>query len=200
MKERKTNTHLPKCVYLKNGAYWYVKRRKWVRICSKHENFESELALLAEEFARTPVEISTYIFSRLPRIKAAAKERNLEWAIDRNHIQEMLDKSMGQCSVTGLTFSLERIGNTRPYSPSIDRINSKKGYTPDNVRVVCVAANLAMNEWGEDVLRRMLTGMKAKGGFRRDRAAFDDSKNDPNESTAYNSDGNTSISPGSLQP
>lgn len=26
---RKNNTHLPPCVYLKHGAYWYVKRGKW---------------------------------------------------------------------------------------------------------------------------------------------------------------------------
>ncbi len=42
-----------------------------------------------------------------------------------------------------------------PWAPSVDRIDSSKGYVPGNVRLVCVAANLAMNEWGEDVLARV---------------------------------------------
>jgi integrase len=31
---RKTDKHLPPCVYQKHGAYWYVRKRKWERIGS----------------------------------------------------------------------------------------------------------------------------------------------------------------------
>jgi len=32
-----------------------------------------------------------------------------------------------------------------PYAPSIDRLNSKKGYTPDNIIVMTVRANMLKN-------------------------------------------------------
>lgn len=60
----------------------------------------------------------------------------------------------GKCELTGLAFDIGKGSwSRRPYAPSIDRIDSSKGYTTDNCRVVCVAINLAMNEWGEDVYK-----------------------------------------------
>jgi hypothetical protein len=38
-----------------------------------------------------------------------------------------------------------------PFAPSVDRRLSSGGYTEDNVRLVCVAVNFAMGQWGEDV-------------------------------------------------
>jgi len=38
-----------------------------------------------------------------------------------------------------------------PYGPSIDRIDSNKGYTKDNVRLVLVSVNIALNNFGEGV-------------------------------------------------
>lgn len=32
MRPRKTDRHLPACVYHRHGAYWYVKRGKWLRL------------------------------------------------------------------------------------------------------------------------------------------------------------------------
>ncbi|WP_295403742.1 hypothetical protein [uncultured Thiocystis sp.] len=43
----------------------------------------------------------------------------------------------------------------RPWMPSVDRIDSRLGYTPDNIRLVTVAANLAMGTWGDEVLYKM---------------------------------------------
>jgi hypothetical protein len=42
-----------------------------------------------------------------------------------------------------------------PYAPSLDRIECSKGYTASNTRLVCVAVNFGMNEWGEDVYREL---------------------------------------------
>lgn len=32
IRPRKTDRHLPPCMYLKHGAYWYVRRNKWLRL------------------------------------------------------------------------------------------------------------------------------------------------------------------------
>jgi hypothetical protein len=60
----------------------------------------------------------------------------------------------GQCAVTGVKFSLERFADAlvkHPFAPSVDRRLSSGSYTEDNVRLVCVAVNFGMGQWGEEV-------------------------------------------------
>lgn len=66
----------------------------------------------------------------------------------------------GRCEITGLPFTLHKPEGyrRRPYAPSVDRIDASKPYQDDNVRVVCVCVNYALNEWGEKVLRQMALG------------------------------------------
>ena len=54
----------------------------------------------------------------------------------------------GVCEVTGIAF--ERKGDRRPFMPSIDRIDSSKGYTPENCRVVLWIINAAKQALPED--------------------------------------------------
>lgn len=44
-------------------------------------------------------------------------------------------------------------GTAYPNSPSLDRIDPRKGYTPDNVRVVCQFVNLAKNAMPDHLFR-----------------------------------------------
>lgn len=39
-----------------------------------------------------------------------------------------------------------------PFSPSLDRIHSGRGYDTDNVKVCWLIENLAKNSWSEDVV------------------------------------------------
>jgi hypothetical protein len=69
------------------------------------------------------------------------------------------DKSGGRCAVSGLEFSFERIGAgqaQRPFAPSLDRIDSTKSYTRENVRIVVQVANFAMNAWGLPPVHRLV--------------------------------------------
>lgn len=38
-----------------------------------------------------------------------------------------------------------------PFAPSLDRISSRGGYTAGNVRLVCIAVNFGMGQWGEEL-------------------------------------------------
>lgn len=78
-----------------------------------------------------------------------AQQKGLPMDITHEWIKERLVE--GVCAVTGLPFVLE-INRTRkhPRAPSLDRIDSTKGYTQDNVRVVLWAVNAGCMEWGLD--------------------------------------------------
>lgn len=54
----------------------------------------------------------------------------------------------GRCTLSKIPFE-----DKGPFSPSIDRIDSSHGYMPGNIRIVCLIANVALNNWGEGPLR-----------------------------------------------
>lgn len=84
-----------------------------------------------------------------------------------------LSKAGGHCAISGRHFSMEDFGCLvcHPFAPSVDRMNCHEGYTITNTRLVCVAVNFGMNQWGEDVYYE-LAGAAAKHGklaeFKRD--------------------------------
>ena len=65
-----------------------------------------------------------------------------------SEIQKRVDR--GVCELTELPLSF--VGGRTFNSPSLDRIDSKGGYTYDNIRIVCHAMNCALGDWGETVL------------------------------------------------
>lgn len=66
---------------------------------------------------------------------------------------EALFKPM-TCAVTGMPLSWSK-GERGPWSPSVDRIDSSKGYIPGNVRVTSMMYNLAKSEWTDENVREM---------------------------------------------
>jgi hypothetical protein len=76
--------------------------------------------------------------------KYRAKKKNLECSLTYPWVVERLER--GVCEMTGLPFVLEGKGkNNRPWSPSLDRIDNSKGYTPENTQVVVFLYNAAKN-------------------------------------------------------
>lgn len=102
----------------------------------------------------------SWIYATLKNARHRAKERGFECSLTADQIRAVLLRSGGRCEVTGLRFTHEREDGqrTRPYFHSLDRIRSSDGYTIDNVRAVCHAANIAMNTWGEQVFAELARG------------------------------------------
>jgi hypothetical protein len=88
--------------------------------------------------------------------------------VTRGHLAHVPDQG-GRCLLSGIPFSPEPFFNdslvTRPFAPSLDRLNGAWGYQRDNVRLVCTIANFAMNRWGETVLFQLAQGIVAHQGF-----------------------------------
>jgi hypothetical protein len=69
--------------------------------------------------------------------------------------------SNGTCAVTGITFEL-RGSPAAPFSISVDRIDSSRGYAADNCRMVCLMANIAMRHWGTEALFKLCVAYTAR--------------------------------------
>lgn len=88
--------------------------------------------------------------------KRRAKKLGIDFDLTKEWITEQITKQDNCCALTKIPFMIEQTKNyINPFAPSLDRINSNKGYTINNVRIVCVALNLSLNEFGEDVFTQV---------------------------------------------
>lgn len=89
-----------------------------------------------------------------------AKQRGIAFELSRPDIYERVRR--GRCELTGILF-LDAIGTVKDrafYAPSIDRIDSTKGYTLDNVRIVLSGLNIMMNTWGADKIHELSDALR----------------------------------------
>lgn len=93
-----------------------------------------------------------------------ARLKGLEWGIHAGWIIRKLEEQEHCCAISGIEFSGKRLGTAhkRPYMPSLDRIDCNKGYTPENVRIVCVAVNALLQDWGDSVIETIFSAYAQK--------------------------------------
>ena len=95
----------------------------------------------------------------LARSRTRAKESGIAHNIV---LEDILPKiKTGFCELTKLPFDLKPVTKTsqNAYAPSIDRIDSLKGYTKDNVRIVLYSVNAALGQFGTDIMLPILKAM-----------------------------------------
>ncbi|HJT87971.1 MAG TPA: ASCH domain-containing protein [Bryobacteraceae bacterium] len=118
----------------------------------------------------------------LSRAQASARKNNLKFDLTREHLLRLWDECGGCCAISGRFFSLEEFECLvrHPFAPSVDRIDSHDGYTVINTRLVCVAVNFGMNQWGQEVYYELAKAAAKRGGLeefkqewlRRQQAAY----------------------------
>lgn len=95
----------------------------------------------------------------LSGMKSRARKKGLPCNATKGDLLLLLTSCRGLCAVTGVPLDMDtKIEGKRvsPWMPSIDRIDSNKGYVSGNIRIVCYTANLAMSQFGESALELML--------------------------------------------
>jgi predicted DNA-binding transcriptional regulator AlpA len=106
---------------------------------------------------RKPPTMRQFLVAALGNARRRSGRKDRAFQLSIEDIERLYAEQGGRCAVSGVQFSLERLGNgPAPFSPSIDRIDSGAGYVQGNVRLVCCAVNLMMNVWGESVYRRLM--------------------------------------------
>ncbi len=87
----------------------------------------------------------------LDRIKKRATKKGIEYNLTPEWLTFKLSKN--KCEATGLPFKFyPPITTKNPYYPSIDRVDSTKGYTTDNCQVVIFGFNVLKLNYDKETI------------------------------------------------
>jgi len=89
--------------------------------------------------------------------RLSAKRKNIAFELSSAVIMTLIKSQNEQCALTGISFDWGFGGEHRanPFAPSIDRKDSRKGYTYDNIQIVCYIVNLGKNEYPIELYDRV---------------------------------------------
>jgi hypothetical protein len=161
---RTKDDDLPKCVYRRGKSFYLVKKNVWTKLCEDRSQVESLVNKTTSPLVNlSGSRLEAFCHKAMVRARCNARgRRKIDFNLCADDVKELIERCGGLCAITRMPFRLEVIGerNQRPFAPSIDRIDSMKGYTRDNCRLVCVAVNYAMNSWGETVIHDLFAAWK----------------------------------------
>lgn len=75
-----------------------------------------------------------------------ANKKQIEWNLSLEFLTGLWEKQEGKCVYSGVPLSYE---DNHPHTVSLDRIDSSKGYTEDNVQFVCTIVNYVKQRFDE---------------------------------------------------
>ena len=89
--------------------------------------------------------------SHFKSIKRGAISRNLEFSITIEYLWELFLKQDKKCSISGMPLIMKDVKKrTKTKTASLDRIDSSKGYTKDNVQWVHRDINMMKNSFNQE--------------------------------------------------
>lgn len=77
----------------------------------------------------------------LDRCKKGAKARNIKWNVTNDDLDFIMESQSFKCNLTGRMLSYGYI-DLNEYTASIDRIDSSKHYTKDNIQILNKNVNM----------------------------------------------------------
>lgn len=84
-------------------------------------------------------------------IKRNAITRNIEFNITIKQVWDLYIKQNKKCALSGLLLTFPKIVGGNDGNVSVDRIDSKKGYSPDNIQIIHKDINFLKGDLPQDV-------------------------------------------------
>lgn len=97
-------------------------------------------------------------FSPFRHFLNRANQRPYKVNLDLPYLKALWEKQRGQCVLSGREMPLHTNSTAwekdkgNPWKPSLDRIDSSKGYLKGNVRFICYIANMAKHSWDDSIV------------------------------------------------
>lgn len=146
---------------LKRGGYSYRvlnKDKKWINVgWNLEEALEKRKEILGTHW-KTDNQDALDVFHRAQKGSA---RRGIKFEITEAEIQAMFERQNNRCAITQKPFNNKKPHGqrNRPWAASLDRIDSNKGYSVKNCRLVCTFVNVALNNYGEGLYSELLEHM-----------------------------------------
>lgn len=98
------------------------------------------------------IKLHKCLLSRLLGARDRAKRNNIPFNITMEDLEDLWNKQNGLCALSGIQMTFELNNGRTPTNLSLDKINRLKGYTKDNIQLVCMACNQMKSDLSEDEL------------------------------------------------
>ena len=141
-----------------NGAFYNkVKTKEYVcRYCGCNIGYSSnkeKRILCCKDCYYLLSQDSEYISDHLyDRSKQNSKHYKFNYNLNKLYIKELIERQDYKCAYTGLCFDFSETAST----PSIDRIDSSKGYVIGNVAIVRTDINKMKNNYSMDLFKKLV--------------------------------------------
>lgn len=137
-----------KCGLYKDINYFSKSAKKVHRkykdiICKECRHIQYENRKIERKVNST---LSRMLTERFCGIKDRVKKHLIQLDFNREYLQELWDKQHGLCAISGIPMTYKAKEGRIYTNVSVDRIDSKLGYTKDNVQLVCMAVNQMKND------------------------------------------------------
>lgn len=97
------------------------------------------------------------------KIRRNAKIRNLEVLVSPEFLYDLYVKQNKYCALSGLLISLEKTNSKHQCTASLDRIDSSKDYTEDNVQWVHKDINFMKQDFNEEYFKFLCYAVNRHG-------------------------------------
>lgn len=99
------------------------------------------------------------VANMLSNSKARAKRKGLEFDLDKEFLLKLRDEQQNRCALSGVLLDWDHTKSSKRKCPdnraSIDRIDSSKGYTRDNIQLLADMVNRVKNNYTQDAFINM---------------------------------------------
>jgi hypothetical protein len=92
------------------------------------------------------------------RRRCIIKKTNLKITLE--DLKELWEKQKGICPYTNIKMNVRSWRKKLPTNASVDRIDSSKGYTKDNIQFVCCSINLAKCDFTDEQIKEFILEIK----------------------------------------
>jgi hypothetical protein len=162
---------------------WFVPRNDRFRKrrrryeCVKERDPDESRALYVARKAKHPLSFS--------HVRERAQRDGFAFELSIERWRELQEQARtGRCEATGQPFDLDADEKRNPFFPSLDRIDSSKGYLDENVRVVVSAFNLMRGDLEDRTFHRIIVGYVKERRRRRELAEKGTGSMHPNAGAA----------------
>lgn len=93
------------------------------------------------------------IQARVLNASERAKRKGIPCTITKEFILDLWNKQNGLCAISKIPMTYEMDSGRIYTNVSIDQIEQGKGYTEDNVQLVCMAVNQLKSDWDMNTVR-----------------------------------------------